>query len=142
MSAYGSWYGQSKYGYAWRGSDSNPIYSGYVPISPDNNIADTYNKAFGVRMQLMGPNSQCPKQVYFAGTMGDNHISSNARFFNGAFGLDIQRNSTVRDWGKGPWRSMKMRLTNYGTYSASTSPTFVEGTEFTMLGYKGLGLGW
>lgn len=142
MSAYGSWYGNNKYGYGWRGSSSNPIYFGYIPLSPDNNIDDTYHKAFGVRMQLMGPSSQCPKQVFFTGTMADNYTGSNTRFFNGAFGLDTQRNQTVRDWSKGPWRSMNMSLVYYGTYNNTTSPTYTEGTEFTMLGYKGTGDGW
>lgn len=142
MSAYGSWYGYTKYGYGWRGSSANPIYFGYIPLSPDNNIDDSYDKAFGVRMQLMGPNSQCPKQVFFTGTMADNYTSTNTRFFNGAFGLDAQRNQTVRDWSKGPWRSMNMSLVYYGTYSNTTSPTYTAGTEFTMLGYKGSGDGW
>jgi len=142
MSSYCSWYGNNKYGYAWRGSNANPIYSGYVPVSPDNTVSNLNHRAFGYRFLLMGPSSQCPKQVYFMGTMADNYSGSYTRFVSGAFGLDIQRNSTIRDWGKGPWRSMRMRLTYYGTYSATSSPTFTEGTEFTMLGYKGSGEGW
>ena len=142
MSSYCSWYGNNKYGYAWRGSNANPIYAGYVPVSPDNTVSDLNHKAFGYRFLLMGPSSQCPKLVYFMGTMADNYSSSYTRFVSGAFGLDIQRNSTIRDWGKGPWRIMRMRLTNIGTYSSTSSPTFTEGTEFTMLGYKGLGEGW
>jgi len=142
MSWQTNWRDQNKYSWAWRGSVANPIYFGYVPVNMQNNGSDTASKAFAVTFQLMGPNSGAPKQVFWRGTCSDSNAGSLSRKTQGCFGLDIQGNTTVRDWGKGPWRSLRMGLSNYGTYNAATSPTFKAGTVFQMIGYKGSGEGW
>ena len=142
MSYYKAWYAQNNSSWAWRGSSGYPINSGYIPVNFQNNGSDGFSKAFHTTMLLMGPNSNVPKQVFFNGSASDENAASLQRKVQGAFGLDCQRNATVNAWSKGPWRSMKMRLTNYGTYSPTTSPTFKAGTQFTMLGYTGSGEGW
>tara|TARA_A100001388_G_scaffold216557_1_gene167125 strand:- start:1383 stop:2057 length:675 start_codon:yes stop_codon:yes gene_type:complete len=136
-------YNSSQYAVSDYGQGASyPCTSGKCIMTAANNPGGAADSAFGWTARLIGNNSPCYKQIFWDGVATSYQANSYNHRLLGAAGFNGQANDKTRAEAKASVSSLRVSLPFHGTYNSSTSPTWMAGTNFMLIGYPGVTGGW